>query len=638
MNIHLSFHVFGSRKGYTTLAVSKDVTTQEQGELEQYSFGQTNNLQYLDSLESNPAYICRKLQSGRWAITRVKKGQPDEYNRYTLLFVTILLKDSDWLYNLKCNIRPLFVMSELWSWDGTDNLADKHITINNTDISNYTISEQTKNKALILLSILESNRNNTILVNETDYDCDSIILLNQLLPNSEKRKFSYAVRALSNRIKLSLISLSSEAQISHIRDCLILTNHSIRPDSVYAEMISKSWSSNNQPPWSFIEKCDGLFQTEYVPVINQALTGTSKVYKKNIQISRSRLKIHKVLLFILLAILISGATLFIYKKASEKKVRNDLVSQTNAFLEKNNLADADKINKDSFDQYEQLIMDIDSNLIHDNNNVLLLRCKTELQKWFNDASDINSKYKNVERAHSRYLSLQIIKDDPDAYPDPNKYQKILDIEDDLNGNKNNARQDKIFEIKIALQEINGYKEKCLNLLNRVNDQYQKLLGKIREPNTYDPNYCEKLNNIQVELNSLKSSISNANESPVKKDQRYAKDLTNKINHFSNQCTDDKNKMEDWKSQSDESCKSARQCLKDPNTQDPNTQDPNKLCDVAKNLAKAKRCYHENPNIKNIIDEIKKISKEKRNEILNCLPKDEIGDNIRADIKEDKPER
>jgi hypothetical protein len=250
-------------------------------------------------------------------------------------------------------------MDELWSWDGTDNLADKHIAVNNTDISNYTISEQTKNKALILLSILESNRNNTILVNETDYNCDSIILLNQLLPNSEKRKFSYAVRALSNRIKLSLISLSSEAQISHAMDCLTLTNHSIRPDSVYAEMVNKSWKIEGQPPWSFIEKCDGFFQTEYVPVNNKELTRTSKVYNKNIQISGSRLKIYKALLFIiLLTVLIFITAFFINKKVSEKRTRNDLVSQTKSFLQKNNLAPTDKINQDSFNQCQQIINNI----------------------------------------------------------------------------------------------------------------------------------------------------------------------------------------------------------------------------------------------------------------------------------------
>jgi hypothetical protein len=226
--------------------------------------------------------------------------------------------------------------------------------------------------------------------------------------------------------------------------------------------------------------------------------------------------------------------------------------------------------------------------------------------------------------------LQI--DDPNAYPDPIQLNKVLETETELIAIKNKASQDRIFEIQIALQKIDGYKKKCLNLLNRINDQYQKLLGQIYEPKTYDPNYCDTLKNKQTELENLSSSLSDANKSPDDQDRKVAENLIKEINSSLETCKNDIKTMDGWKSESDESCKLASKCL----VQDPNTQDPNKVCEAVKYLEEAKPLYPENQNITQVIDEIKKSIKSLRannakkiiEEIDRCLPEGGIGKTIR----------
>ena len=92
MKIKVAHHIFASRKGYQTQFRSPDVTESENAELESFSFGQTNDTNYMASLKKHPAFTVRKLRSGRWAITRVFQGADDDYGRATLLFHTVLEK------------------------------------------------------------------------------------------------------------------------------------------------------------------------------------------------------------------------------------------------------------------------------------------------------------------------------------------------------------------------------------------------------------------------------------------------------------------------------------------------------------------------------------------------------------------
>ncbi len=183
MKITISIHIFGSIRGYATIACSSMVTEQEKKELEQFSFGQTNSQDYLNSLSSNPAIISKKLCSGRWAITRVMKGTNDEYNRCTLLFVTAILSENDWLYSLKCNMRLLLSDNNIWNWSSLEAVSEIYLKIDNTQPF-LDISDSLKKKTLYLLSAIEANPYKSLVVREEEYNLDVIYILTLLLPRS----------------------------------------------------------------------------------------------------------------------------------------------------------------------------------------------------------------------------------------------------------------------------------------------------------------------------------------------------------------------------------------------------------------------------------------------------------------------
>jgi len=114
MNIKISHHIFGSSEGYRTLFQSASIIDTECEELESFSFGQTNDPDYINSLSNDPAYLVRKLKTGRWAITRVFKGFDDEYGRRTLLFHSVIVEQNVWLKTLDCDTQPLLFHPKLW--------------------------------------------------------------------------------------------------------------------------------------------------------------------------------------------------------------------------------------------------------------------------------------------------------------------------------------------------------------------------------------------------------------------------------------------------------------------------------------------------------------------------------------------
>lgn len=93
MSKPFAYHVFahdGSR--YRTIS-AVGISELESKSLEQFFFGQTNDEDYLGSLESEPGVIWRNL-NGRGALTRVRVGQNDSNGRETLRFETILFPGS----------------------------------------------------------------------------------------------------------------------------------------------------------------------------------------------------------------------------------------------------------------------------------------------------------------------------------------------------------------------------------------------------------------------------------------------------------------------------------------------------------------------------------------------------------------
>ena len=88
---HALVHILGSRSGYTTLDASGGVTASERSELEVLTFGGATSGDALGRLESSASMIGRKLQSGRFAVSRMFPGGIDDEGRPTIEVVSVLL-------------------------------------------------------------------------------------------------------------------------------------------------------------------------------------------------------------------------------------------------------------------------------------------------------------------------------------------------------------------------------------------------------------------------------------------------------------------------------------------------------------------------------------------------------------------
>jgi len=202
MKINTYHHIYGSKEGYKTLFKSEEVTQTEAVELESFSFGQTNDTGYLDSLEHDPACMVRKLRSKRWAITRVSKGQNDEYGRATLLFHSLIINSQTWLNALKCDIFPILYHPTVWT-----NRNETSISIA-TDSS--AIPDNIQEVVFSLVKIL-SIKKETVVLSESFCSAGVLRWVNKLLNSKDKENFSYGYRLLSDRAKQSLICLANDA-------------------------------------------------------------------------------------------------------------------------------------------------------------------------------------------------------------------------------------------------------------------------------------------------------------------------------------------------------------------------------------------------------------------------------------------
>lgn len=202
MKILVSHHIFASIKGYHTQYESNDVTDIEHNELESFSFGQTNDKDYISSLNDHPAFFIRKLSSGRWAITRVFAGPDDEYSRTTLLFHSILICQKDWIDRLGCDVQPLLSHSDLWH-----DIQLQEIFI---ELDSSFLPQPLEDKVLTLLKMVTAS-SSSVIVEETGCSLQILRWVFRLLTDEEKKTFTCGYRVLSNTMNLSLLCLAQQA-------------------------------------------------------------------------------------------------------------------------------------------------------------------------------------------------------------------------------------------------------------------------------------------------------------------------------------------------------------------------------------------------------------------------------------------
>ena len=250
-------HVFGCRTGYRTLAASAGVSRAEQAELESFSFGQTNAASYLQSLNHQPAFWCRPLSTGRWAVTRAFPGQPDDQGRSTLLFVTVLAEATAWTNALQGDATSLLDQPSVWQWDGKADLPPARATLDAPALPTPDAAQRTR--VLSVLALLEkqhSRPGGCVVAGELDFSPADLRLLLAVLPSEVRASFSLGYRTLSESLPVALNCVAGGASQSHnSRSVERWSRGATYEQGVYTGALAFFWREPAQPPWLFIGNC-----------------------------------------------------------------------------------------------------------------------------------------------------------------------------------------------------------------------------------------------------------------------------------------------------------------------------------------------------------------------------------------------
>jgi len=111
--LYADTHIFGSHDGYGTRAKSAGVTPQEERDLTEFGYSDTYTHSHLTSLATIPSAYGRRLQSGRFAVTRVFAGPMDIAGRTTLEFRSLILSATDYLAVRK-SLPALLKETKFW--------------------------------------------------------------------------------------------------------------------------------------------------------------------------------------------------------------------------------------------------------------------------------------------------------------------------------------------------------------------------------------------------------------------------------------------------------------------------------------------------------------------------------------------
>jgi hypothetical protein len=243
--LHIERHVFGSHKGYTTLAKSAGISAEDARQLESgvYGFGQTEDRRYAKSLRTKPAYFTRVLRGGRRGLTRVFEGSPDVAGRATDLMITVVLGNADWDGKLYGDISLLLNDNKIWKWPGGSQIEGIDCSY---PAPAPVISRKSAGKVAALISEIERRWPvpSPIVVGSSDFSDDEIRAVEAMIPPAIRPQFTSACRSLSPQLTVTLNQLAAEAPVQ-------TTNFhydSSAPASLYAQFLLSNGLAEGQIP------------------------------------------------------------------------------------------------------------------------------------------------------------------------------------------------------------------------------------------------------------------------------------------------------------------------------------------------------------------------------------------------------
>ncbi|MHC4757987.1 MAG: hypothetical protein ACYTE8_04980 [Planctomycetota bacterium] len=613
MKIRISRHIFGSIKGYKSLAKSEDLSHQEISELEILSFGQTNEETYLNSLQANPAYISRPLQSGRWAVTRVFQGERDVHNRTTLLFVSAIFKIEDWLYLIKCDIDKLLYCPILWKWESEEKLQSIEVSFKDTrQVSGIEI----RDKVLSLLAVIEKyahEENTTIITMADEFDVKVIRLLNMVLPITSKKELTIVARSLNDGMPIKLISMAQEGSLGNSKRKTVMWHlTSIAEDVPYTEALTEFWRAESQPPWRFIDSCDSFgidLESEPLHTLPESTESKEKlisIFKEPKEKQALGINRKLVVSFIatVLVILFTFATIkMIQNKAKEEKLTS-LLGEIRTFLEMNALEKELSTNQlsDAIAKGRDLKYRIEIP-IEGEKNTEIRNIKSDVTEWLNSAHNLLDRHLLLE-IYFRQFRILNIKESLNVYPKPVVINDVNALESGLyNIDKTALGKSYISQITDVNEKIIRWRKATTEIIYNKKEETRDFIQSCTlslRPQTYSEQEHNKYNKILLKLqnNQKEENVLNALSSSNFNDKNIATEIISDINRAITDCNIIMSDLKNIKEESLRIFFDANDILSDPNIGNGNIENFDRLKKAYDGLQQSYKLWPKIPMLEN----------------------------------------
>jgi len=251
-------HIFGSIRGYQTLARTDGITDADVRVLEGLSVGAPASSSVLAALAACPAYVVLPL-GGRRAVTRISEGNPDDQGRPTIQQVTLVVSKAHWDTVLKGDVLSLIRREDLWKWDGQPSIQAMDLPSRGS--AGSVASPESADKILAMLSLLERGMTGgkTVLVREQDFTLEEFGLLERLLPPAARAGQTLIYRAFGVSARASLVCIAREAALAPA-DGMYRPGQPVDP-SPYALAVAQAGFKLGHIPDGFVRSYRGFGMT-----------------------------------------------------------------------------------------------------------------------------------------------------------------------------------------------------------------------------------------------------------------------------------------------------------------------------------------------------------------------------------------